>query len=165
VEQFWRVPFVATLLLASVSIWRTRLGRCTQRNTTFPWAQPARSILTRGQLVRASHGEWRHQRRRSVAICELRADTRGHSESRPVHWFTDQRIEKTGASANPKVQAKQRALKELFAALPESPRRPTVNRCHGEVNRRQRSAERSLEGTAAANVPGAPAGSRILAAG
>lgn len=35
-----------------------------------------------------------------------------------VGQFIDKRIEKTGASANPQVQAKAEALKELFAALP-----------------------------------------------
>jgi hypothetical protein len=44
------------------------------------------------------------------------AQIRGVTER--VGQFMDRRIEKTGASANPQVQAKQEALKELFAALP-----------------------------------------------
>ena len=44
------------------------------------------------------------------------AQIRGATER--VGQFIDKRIEKTGASANPQVEAKQEALKELFAALP-----------------------------------------------
>lgn len=83
--------------------------------------RPSRGPNPRGQFLPgdgcfgASHGEWRPQRRRSVAICELRAQ-RGVAER--VGQFIDKRIEKTGAPANPQVQAKAEALKELFAALP-----------------------------------------------
>ena len=117
-EQFWASPIrdnaVAGFRFYLADETGTALtGTCGVRPS--PWAQPARSILTRDGYFGASHGEWRHQRRRSVAICELRAGTRGHSESRPVH---DKRIEKTVASANPQVQAKPEALKELFAAFP-----------------------------------------------
>ena len=44
------------------------------------------------------------------------AQIRGVTER--VGQFVDQRTERTGASANPQVQAKPKALKELFAALP-----------------------------------------------
>lgn len=44
------------------------------------------------------------------------AQIRGVTER--VGQFIDKRIAKTGASANPQVQAKQEALKELFAASP-----------------------------------------------
>jgi hypothetical protein len=44
------------------------------------------------------------------------AQMRGVTER--VGQFIDKRIEKTGASENPQVQAKQEALKELFAAFP-----------------------------------------------
>jgi hypothetical protein len=44
------------------------------------------------------------------------AQIRGVTER--VGQFIDKRIEKTGAPANPQVQAKQEALKERFAALP-----------------------------------------------
>ena len=69
-----KVPFVATLLLASVSVWRTRLGRVLIDAHAAEYDLPVSSTRKVNSYpgdgyFGASRGEWRHQR--TVICCDL----------------------------------------------------------------------------------------------
>ena len=124
-----KVPFVATLLLASVSVWRTRLGRVlidAARSGVRPSCElnPQGLFLPGGRLFRRQSRGVEASANGDLLRFVSHAPIRGVTKR--VGQFIDKRIEKSGASANPQVQAKPERQKNPL---------PRYRRCPKAANR------------------------------